>query len=453
MHMRGRSRTRGSFTFGSGVAVLTAMAVLVGLIMSVAPVAAAASGPTVFWGAKTGPINLPAKKTATVAALPLPAGGYFVTATAVLVGTGGSSGSILHAANDVLSTRCRLVLGSAADQIVASPTWEDSAGSRVPILLTVAGRLNSPGKARLRCWGGLEHGDVRIRDVRISAIKAGRLTTRGSSFSTKTTGSGSPRIISMKLSPKIIAGDNSFHEVGQIDVPAGRWWAIAKAYASTGQVNGTYACSLAAGIDRDDLEFGLATPISPVEAIPLGLQVVHEFATRGAVGLRCKGPAAFVVDQVTITLVKAGKLSNRWLDIGSGWTTGSGSPRIISGWSDGPRAVPVQSGFTTIRKLDLPKGRWMVLAKLWFEAGSLPDGSMRRIYCRLVFGADKSPSQLRYANNVTRVAPMVLSIDHRSTSKRPVKLQCRRLTPGGTGDVYFIKITALRAGSLIKRRL
>ena len=60
--MRGQ-QTRWSWSIRSVVAILTTMVLLSGLTMTTAPVSAA-SGPTVYWGVKSGPIDLPASKLA-----------------------------------------------------------------------------------------------------------------------------------------------------------------------------------------------------------------------------------------------------------------------------------------------------------------------------------------------------------------------------------------------------
>ncbi|MEA2026133.1 MAG: hypothetical protein U9O18_05535 [Chloroflexota bacterium] len=438
------------------------MVLLLGL--SVPPAAvAAASDPTVYWGAKTGPIDISATKWRQVAALPLPKGRFFVTATATLLGRGGTP-------NIRQQVACRLVLGSVKDFIHASPARVDYGGSRVPILLTVAGRLKSPGKARLRCYGADKRDDVAIRDIRITAVRAGRLTLQdGMELVAKRTtfGSGTPRIISARsVVGSWVTGSGSYQSVGSLALPKGRWWVIAKAVSfargAPGFESADYRCRLGAGVDHDDLKFGLAStsPPSKGSRVPLGLQVVHWFRTPGGVSLECKGPSNMLIDHVVITAVKAGRLTNIPLEAAVGWTAGQGPPRIISGWANGPIGIPVRSTYKTIRQLDLPKGRWTVQAKLWFEGDPVKPASaspamnlVQRAYCRLVFGRHKSPSQLRYSFDYSGTAPLVLSVNHRATTPQAVKLQCRRATDDGWGGAYFIKFTALRAGSLVKRPL
>ena len=97
-----------------------------------------------------------------------------------------------------------------------------------------------------------------------------------------------------------------------------------------------------------------------------------------------------------------------------------------------------------------------VLAKLWFSAGgsilSRPAANgTAYVDCRLSFGGRKSPAQLRYTAGYSATAPMVMSVNSQIASPGKVKLQCRRTNAAGAGDAHFVKFTALRAGSLIKR--
>jgi|GEM_PF-3418218 len=458
--MRNRSWTCRCLPSRSTIAVLTALVMLLGL--SVPPAGVAAAGdPTVYWGAKAGPVSIPAKKWRTVAALPLPKGRYSVTATATLMGR--SSPDYYQ------RVTCRLVLGDWRDLVKAVPAREDG-GSRVPIMLSVAGRLPSPAKARLRCYGAGAQSHVAIRDIRMTAIKVGRLTLQdgvGSGAKRRTLGSASPRAISAKsIVGAFVHGTDTYQTVGSLDLPKGRWWVTAKAVAyargNPGLSSTNYYCRLRTGVDHDDLRFEMVSHASPADSsrVPLGLQVVHSFPAAGAAVLQCQAPSSMhsttmLIDHVVITAVKAGRITNIRLDAPGRWDAGQGSPRVISGWDNGPVNIPIRSTYKTIGKLDLPKGRWTVLAKLWFAARwpGGPPSDAGTTHCRLKFGSHKSPTQYRYGSEFTRYEPLVMSINHHATTKGPVKLQCRRVAREGLGRAHYIKITAMKAGSLIKRPL
>jgi hypothetical protein len=173
-------------------------------------------------GKKPGPVSIRVQQR-TVASLPLTRGRWLVFAKAVLAGTGGTTGT--H-----LGVDCRLSLGSRSDLVSAAPTWDHQEGSRVPILLTTAGKLRGSGSALLRCAGEVG-GAVKIRDIRMHAIKVGTLTRRGTVTPagatvgpSATSGTGKPVVISAKqASPKSVNGDGAFHPVAQLPLSAGRW--------------------------------------------------------------------------------------------------------------------------------------------------------------------------------------------------------------------------------------
>ena len=198
----------------------------------------------------------------------------------------------------------------------------------------------------------------------------------------------------------------------------------------------------------------MAEPVQAGDHVPLVLQVVHQFDTTETVRLRCAGPAGYHASDLSLIAIKVGKLSNRWLDGVGEWNHGSGSPRVISGFADLATPVPVSPTYVTLKKLDLPRGHWVVLAKLHFAADSVPaDSIRRRALCRLRFGNDVTPSQVQYAANISATAPLVMSVNHRAKAPQLLKLQCRRTASGGTGYVLFVKITAMKAGSLVRRHL
>ena len=412
-----------------------------------APATAASSGagPKVVYGSKAGPVKIPVKLK-TVASMTLPKGGWFITAKALLVGVGGSPAG--H-----LGVQCRLTLGSRTDSVSATPVWQQRDGSHVPVLLTLAGRLSSPAKARLRCVGE-EGGQVVIRSIRMTAMKTGRLTTRQTTSPSKTTGSGAPVVVSSSSkAPKAVVGDGAYHQVSKLPVGPGAWWIVAKAVASNGNTTDDAACRLRAGGDFDLTQFGMSAQGYAGDSVPIGLQVVHAFGAPGLAVLTCKAPYGFKIRDVVITAIKAGRLTNRNTDGGSTWTVGKGSPRIISGWSDGPTAIPVGT-YETVSSMVLPRGNWMVLAKEWFGAEGVPsDAVARRTQCQLVIIGTTDGSTIQYGNNVTRVAPMFHSMVQGDDGPFGVKVRCRRTAAGGSGDVHFVKMTALRLGSITYRKL
>jgi hypothetical protein len=420
--------------------------VVSGLILGGAGVGRA-TAPNVIWGAKDGPVGVHGGTLATVAALPLPAGDWWITATGVLEASGGTF-------SEHRGVTCRLEAGVHADAIGAAPNATGGEGSRVPFLLTTAHHFGAPGKAKLRCVGEGATGSVKVKDIRITATRAGRLTVQDvSGGTTTTTGSGTPRIIAQQSSAILNGvGGGAYHLIAQLAVPAGRWWIVAKTTLGGVGVSG-YECRLRAGGDFDLKQFGVSSPGLTGDAVPVALQVVHRFASAGVVELECRGPWHWTATWVALAAVRAGTLTNRALDNGSQVTGGSGTPRVISGYSDGPKTIARSDSWQTIRALSLPAGRWSVIGTLAVQDSVPYEIPARQVACRLVFGVDSAETRLRQNANVTDRGVMVTTLTHSSGSAGSVKLQCRRT--GGAGSVVatFIKITAIQASLLSQRAL
>ena len=424
-------------------------AVVLGAALFAPSAATAASGsPHLVNGKKAGPVAIPVTQK-TVASLPLTKGRWLVFAKAVLAGTGGS-------AFEHLGVDCRLTVGSRSDLVSAAPAPENADGSRVPMLLTTAGKLRSSGSALLRC-AAENGGTVKIRDIRMTAIRVGTLTTRSTVTPagrrigpSATSGTGKPIVVSAKqASPRAVNGDAVFHPVAQLPLAAGRWWIVVKGVASDGTTESTYRCRVSAGGDADVVRFPLGLSGIPIDTEPIALQVVHDFGAPGSALLECLGDHDFQVGNVVMTAIKVGKLTNEMRPAPVA-TTGSGSPRVIAGWNDGPLGVPVSGDLTTILTQPLPKGKWLVVAKAWFEAGSVPsDSVLRRVTCQLGFGGVKDDVELRYWNNVTHVGAVVLQVPASTQGAQSAVLRCRRTEAGGTGDLLWVKIVALKLGSIL----
>ena len=263
---------------------------------------AAPGDPALVNGKKAGPVSIAVQQN-TVASLALTKGRWLVIAKAVIAGTGGSTGA--H-----LGVDCRLQVGSRSDLISAVPIWDDQEGSRVPVVLTTAGKLKGAGSALLRCAGEVG-GAVKIRDIRMMAVKVGTLTTRstatpaGASVGpSATSGSGKPVVISAKQgSPKAVDGSGTFRPVANLPLPQGRWWIIAKGVADSGVTSTTYRCGVNAGGDGDLVGFPLGSQGETADAMPFAIQVVHDFAAPGTAELVCLGNAAFQVRNVVINAI------------------------------------------------------------------------------------------------------------------------------------------------------
>lgn len=446
--MTGRSRTARSLR----LTLAAAMVLTVGVLG--APSTAAASAPTIIHGAKVGPVAIPATRR-NVAQLALPKGGWQVIVKAQLVS---------RATESHHGVQCRLKVGKRTDDSDASPGRKGTWRSRMPMLLSIAGRLETSGKAIVSCAGEVG-GAVAIRDIRMTAIKAGTLTT--SAYSpTKTTGSGSPQVVSQK-GPALVSpwGSGSPQDVAWLGMPdKGRWWIVAKAVYQGG-LTGAYGCRLEAGGDFDEIQFTGAYAGKHGDRLPLGLEVVHDFPGPGFAALTCQTDPttnnhSFDMGQVTITAIEVGRLTNRDLATDTPSSSGSGAPRVISGWHNGPLGIPRKTtGYKRLTSLSLPYGRWSVLAKLWVETESDTNDHAGLVTCRLVFGSVADKTTINFSKPPVLASlyglpqPMALAISYSSIEPGPVELRCRRAKAGGPVKAYFIKITAIKAGSLTRKPL
>ena len=115
-------------------------------------------------------------------------------------------------------------------------------------------------------------------------------------------------------------------------------------------------------------------------------------------------------------------------------------PWIKSGWKNGP--VHLGTIQVTIASLALPAGKYAVSAKLWARSGS-----QTGIYCVLKVAGD-------YDQTVVDVggahgdAALPLQVVGNLTGAGAARLQCWAAAASGDPVANFIKITAIKAGTL-----
>jgi hypothetical protein len=402
--------------------------------------------PVVVAGNRVGPVDIHGGNTfGTIGTLHLPAGAWSVVAKALVVNTTGSIFTV-HV------TTCRLVAGSDRDRVQLAPLGGGVDSSEQVAVLNVVHRFAAAGLARLQCAADAATGDLQATFVRMSALRAGRVTVETIGGAASTTGSGIPRVISgRRAGPVAFTSSDGFKNIAEMPVPAGSWFISAKAYVqpASGSGGGGFTCDLVAGGDFDQT-VGDVDPAGGVgDRMPAALTVVHTFATSGAVDLECQeasNPAQ--VRSIVITATKAGQLTNEALG-GSGSTTGTGIPRIISGFDDGP--TPVHGGTTplSVGHMHVPTGAWLVVAKL--SADNTSGTGPLHLLCRLAAGSDRDQVDLVVAPNgtVDSVQPLDLTLTHRfGGSGGTISVNCA--WAGSTGEVQarFLKITAVKVGTL-----
>jgi len=234
----------------------------------------------------------------TVATLPLPKGRYWLRASFTVAGVNG------HGQDPPVNIGfCRLYgIGSGqlltADSIDYEPLdvldkdWE---GNRRVYVLEAAANVGDAGFARLQCWqtGGM--GDLVVRGVRITALRAGTLknVTATTGAVATSVGSGTPVVFHTHRGPVTIHGPSSV-DVAKISLPAGRWLLAAKIQPA----DDATTCSLVtAGSTADEVS-------DPIIVSVLSMQTVKSFTDPWLAVLRCTNATDATVDYARMTAVK-----------------------------------------------------------------------------------------------------------------------------------------------------
>ena len=77
---------------------------------------------------------------------------------------------------------------------------------------------------------------------------------------------------------------------------------------------------------------------------------------------------------------------------------------------------------------------------------------MRRVACQLAFSGVKHVAGWRYRSDVARVGVMVLQVPAATPGGEAARLRSRRTRAGGSGDMMWVKITAIRLRSIAEFR-
>jgi hypothetical protein len=145
-----------------------------------------------------------------------------------------------------------------------------------------------------------------------------------------------------------------------------------------------------------------------------------------------------------ITAIKLGKLTLHNLDTGTTTASGSSSPRLIHGALDSGGAVSLPKTYTTIAKMPLPAGKWLVTGKLSIiaEGGTMPV----RVDCRVV-GSKTDEGRFTFTPGFNH-GPFWFQLAHSASSTANLRLQCKRVGSGWSFDFFLVRLSAMRIGTL-----
>jgi hypothetical protein len=259
-------------------------------------------------------------------------------------------------------------------------------------------------------------------------------------------------------SPIAVPG-GSYATMASLSLPAGAWFVTAKAVlAGTASSYAHYGvtCRLIAGADFDTvagapLQMGVEDQYQPI-----WLTVVHRFDTSGSAKLRCVAevPGTVQIRLIKMTALHVGTLINFMLG-GGGSSSGSGAPRVISGWRDSSTSVPANTP-TDLGQLTLAAGRWWVQAKAILGGGA---SSSAIVDCALI-ATDASVGVEEFVTTKIGVASSFLAGDRASLGTQlvanfnqnssNVRLRC---TSGNAFQYSWVKITAVDLGKVTYKPL
>jgi hypothetical protein len=236
-----------------------------------------------------------------------------------------------------------------------------------------------------------------------------------------------------------IAGNSTFHTVGALSVPKGKWTIVAKANvvndSSSASTNEVCRVRLSS-TDVDQVGQSLTSTAGQGYAGEVVVQVAHNFITSGIAALECKGSQSVNADHIVLIGLKAGKLTIQPIG-GTASVSGSGTPSIVSAYKTA--SVNIANGsYGTVATLNLPAGNWLIEAQ-----GFLKDASPMAVSCSLKAGT-------LYADTYSDGAPAgKMTSIHLQTGTQlgaPGKAVVACDAAGTGASVSYIRITAIKAG-------
>ena len=137
------------------------------------------------------------------------------------------------------------------------------------------------------------------------------------------------------------------------------------------------------------------------------------------------------------------------LGVGLSSAAQSSYPRIFgkSGFNDGP--VHVQQTLSPVGTISVPKGNWLISAKLYLENVSSPRTPVR-VLCQLSAGGDfdESATTLGNLDQILNSDSLAMQVVHTfDDASNEVSVNCGA-TGANKADAYMIKISAMKVGRL-----
>ena len=89
-----------------------------------------------------------------------------------------------------------------------------------------------------------------------------------------------------------------------------------------------------------------------------------------------------------------------------------------------------------------------MLVKAWYE-GNVPGSQVHQLNCQLGWSGVKDDVELKYGNDPSGVGQIVLQVPASSPGGQSAVLRCKRPEAGGSGELMWVKISALKLKSIL----
>jgi hypothetical protein len=201
-----------------------------------------------------------------------------------------------------------------------------------------------------------------------------------------------------------------------------------------------------AGADVASVQVGLQRPDEVGDRSPVGLSLAHAVTSGVTALVRCTSGNTSGVNasDIRITAIRGGALTNRQIG-GAVTTVGSGIPVIVSAHKD--NHSDIKGGeFAKVLSFPLPSGTWAFLVTAWVKNWTAAEA---QVQCRVSAGSSVDTAHLILDQGTGEYDGFELALVHTFASTGNVLLECEALGAStGQAQISFVKITAIRAGTL-----
>jgi len=417
------------FLTGKGRAIAAPLILGGALMVPAMPADATTTGPTVIAVHRNGAVDVSGNSTfGNIAKLSVPAGNWLITATATV-----------QATENVLATYCDLVAGNDSYADRTDPT-NTGAGSLGAMKLLLAHHFAKSGSVTLKCENSDWTGDVLIRDVHVTAVEVGALTSGDVTY-----GSGSPAAMYGQNGTTRLYFDTAVHDVQDMSLPAGTWLVQGAGWGLGNTDGDRVDCSLASSSATAD---SFVEDFADIAGRSIGVEGVVTLSGPDTVFIYCKDTDAnWSVRGSAISALKVGTLKYGHFGSAS-TTTGSGSPTVVGAYSDDVGAVAASASLQSIASVSLGAGPWFVTSKLSLFADAFANTT-----CQLRLGGGSDQGRVILDGGTNSINWLGMSLTRTLSASSSASIACNQ--SASTNDVLYLhdRIFAIKAGTLTDRLL